>query len=93
MPKTAQEMTDEFIRAAAFENKYIPPPLEFEPQPGDYDFPDGAGMAQSTRCGFCGEFYDKARPSICPDCWEMIVGIVNTELKRRGCDRLMEVPA
>lgn len=31
-----------------------------------------AGMAQSTRCKFCGEFGVKSVPYICPDCWQEI---------------------
>ncbi len=40
---------------------------------------DGAvGMADSTRCSFCGEFYEKAKPFICPPCWEHIGEVVTT---------------
>lgn len=30
------------------------------------------GMYQSDRCQFCGEFYEKVKPWICPECWDKI---------------------
>lgn len=30
------------------------------------------GMFYSDRCKFCREFYEKAKPFICLDCWEEI---------------------
>ena len=34
------------------------------------------GMKLGDRCRFCGEFYDKAKPFICPGCWENVKAVV-----------------
>lgn len=39
-----------------------------------------AGMFASTRCKFCGEFFEKAVPFVCPHCWEMVQEYVNAAL-------------
>ena len=37
---------------------------------------DDVGLNKSTRCLFCREFYDKAKPYICSACWNMIHQVV-----------------
>jgi hypothetical protein len=44
-------------------------------QPGS-PAPIAKGMGQSDRCRFCGEFYEKAKPWICPECWEGVKAAV-----------------
>jgi len=34
------------------------------------------GMFLSDRCHFCGSYYDKIKPYICPDCWERIKEVI-----------------
>jgi len=38
--------------------------------------PIAKGMGQSDRCRFCGEFYEKAKPWICPGCWETVKAVI-----------------
>jgi len=30
------------------------------------------GMRDSDRCMFCGSFYEKEKPFICPHCWALV---------------------
>ena len=40
------------------------------------------GMMASTRCKFCGSFYDKAVSFVCPICWEMVQEYVEAAVHR-----------
>ena len=37
---------------------------------------DVQGMAKSSRCRFCGDFGEKWRPWICPQCWATMIETV-----------------